>query len=679
MSRTISVALLGNPNSGKTTLFNCLTGSNQRVGNWPGVTVEQQRGRYKHNRNLKVNVVDLPGCYSLVATADMPLDEKITCEYLSAVRDSVYINVVDATNLGRDLYLSLQLLELGLPVVVALNCMDLAKKRGLKIDINALSISLGCPVIPISAKDNRGIMQLKNAVASVIDKPLDNEYVSEYPQEVQQSVAAMLPYVDHGYAVRALEGDILVKQKLEKRGLTIAENQDILIATQRRKMLKKILQTAIIKTAGKETNISKLIDSIVLSPTLGPVVFLSVMYMLFVFAINLGGGLQLIFEEFSETLFVDSTASLLTNLDTPNWIINILANGVGKGISITVTFVPVLAAMFLFLSILESSGYMVRAAFLIDRLMRFFGLPGKSFVSMIVGFGCNVPAVMGSRTLSSTRERILTIMMTPFMSCSARLAVYAIFVAAFFPVGGHNIIFSLYLVGVLVAIFTGIALRTSILDSERTMSIIEMPSYKMPTWRVVFRQVSHRVKGFIARTGLLIIGICVIINGIGAHNIEQISRFITPIFAPIGIAPDNWPATVGLLTGVIAKEAVVGSLNAMYHGSGPEMVQAFGGAIPAYSYLLFTLLYFPCASFVAAVAKELNKKWAAFCVIWATGLAYLIAALFYQTATWTQHSLSSTLWIFGVSGLFVVLVVAARWMVKRDRVQLVPTPISLSL
>lgn len=680
-----SIALIGNPNCGKTTLFNHLTGANQRIGNWPGVTVEQHRGNYIESGTKHcVAVIDLPGCYSLVATADIAPDEKVTCEYIFQDKTNIYINVIDAAHLNRDLYLSLQLLELGVPVIVALNCMDLAQDAGIKIDITALSVLLGCPVVPITAKNGTGIKKLQQEIFKYSGV---NDYKVDYPHVLQSIIASWQPYCSSAQAIRILEGDVIIANKLAAANIDISRVRsqlhqqletelDVYIALHRRQTVKNILSNAVVKNTPMKAVFGERLDRLMLHKFFGPLIFLGVMYLMFTCAINLGGWLQLGFERVSELIFVTGIRQLLTSFDTPNWVISLLADGVGSGVSITVTFIPVLATMFLCLGMLESSGYMIRAAFIVDRLMRYLGLSGKSFVPMIVGFGCNVPAVMGTRILSSKRERILTIMMTPFMSCSARLAIYAIFVAAFFPLGGQNIIFSLYLIGITVAVLTGLALRSSILQKDESMSLIEMPDYRWPLFSALLRQVWQRLKSFLLKAGVLIIILNVVINGLGHGVLQSIGKYLTPLFAPIGIAPENWPATVGLLTGLIAKEAVVGTLNAFYT-SEVAMVKYFGGPIEAYAYLLFTLLYFPCVSVIAVIAKELNVKWALFSVAWSTGLAYIIAALFYQIATQ-----SSWLLVFGLSVALVTFFIMARWMVRKDqnrivRRKILPTPVGV--
>lgn len=668
-----AIALIGNPNCGKTTLFNHLTGSNQKVGNWPGVTVEQHHGKYVDAVTQQlVDVIDLPGCYSLIATPDMGLDEKITCEYIISKQNTIYVNVVDATHLSRDLYLSLQLLELAVPIIVVLNCVDLAQVSGIAIDAAALSAQLGCPIIPMVAKTGQGVQQLQSVVSdySYVPKPCP-----EMPNICNQAFKLLQEKCSTGVALHILEGNVLLSQMFAGTSIDveavradlqkqIPEALDLHIAQFRRNRVQQILDKSVASHIIKKralSSASQKIDDVVLHKIWGPIIFLMVMYVMFNCAINIGGLLQIGFARVAESIFVDCLQYVLSSIGLTAWLTKFLAEGIGRGISITLTFIPVLSAMFFCLAFLESSGYMTRAAFIADRMMSFLGLSGKAFVPMIVGFGCNVPAVMGARILANKRERILTIMMLPFMSCSARLAIYAIFVAAFFPIGGQNVIFSLYLIGIFVAIITGLVLRNTMSEPAASMGLMEMPEYRWPVFSALLRQVWHRLKGFLVKSGILIVALSVIINGVGNEILASVGKFLTPMFAPMGIQASNWPATVGLFTGLIAKEAVVGTLNAFYLTQ-ESMLQAFGSAAAAYAYLLFTLLYFPCVSVVAVISKELNFKWALFSVIWATGLAYIIASLFYQIAT-----LNSWLWITILAMALGGFLVSARWLVIKEQ------------
>lgn len=736
---SLIIGLVGNPNCGKTTLFNALTGSRQHVGNWPGVTVERKSGFFQEAAT-DVEVVDLPGIYSLImASETASIDEKVACEYILEGGADLIVNVLDASNLERNLYLTLQLIEMQVPVIVVLNMIDIAEQRGMKIYPDILKKNLGCPVIAIQAHKEKGIKELKSFITNIHEnktlslpsyktKSILDDYINELSKAIQPSLPEKYQSNANWITTRLLENDVfvekLVTEKIKNRAVLqqkkiqteLAEDADILLADMRYQFISKLISTALKKSTEKTLTWTARIDRIVLNRILGIPLFLVVMYCMFLFAINIGGAFQDFFDIGSNTIFVEGLGEGLIKLGSPDWLTALLANGVGKGLNTTLTFIPVIGAMFLFLAFLEDSGYMARAAFVVDRGMRALGLPGKSFVPMIVGFGCNVPAVMATRTLENKRDRILTVMMMPFMSCGARLAIYAVFTAAFFPVGGQNIVFVLYLSGIAMAMLTGLVLRKTVLQGEPAPLVMELPPYHMPRLKTVALHTWQRLKGFLFRAGKLIVPICVLLgvlsklhvdgtlsSGDGDTNslLAVVGRFFTPIFSPMGIHQDNWPATVGLVTGVLAKEVVVGTLNALYeqvgnlaslHASGfnlwqglsdavmsipanlsqlgsslgnpvlakapvhtlsqsvyGEMYKRFDGQIGAMAYLLFVMLYFPCVSTTAAMIRELNRGWAVFSVSWTTGLAYCAAVLFYQIATFAKHPTSSSFWIVGLT------------------------------
>jgi len=426
---------------------------------------------------------------------------------------------------------------------------------------------------------------------------------------------------------------------------------------------------------GERAKIQKLrtwterMDGLFLNRFLGIPLFLGMMYLMFFFATYVGGSFQSFFEMTSRTLFVDGLRQGLAYFSLPNWFLALMVDGVGQGIHITLSFIPVMTGMFLALSFLEASGYMARAAFVMDKIMQWVGLPGKSFVPLMIGFGCNVPAVMATRTLDTQGERLLTILMTPFMSCSARFSIYALFAATFFRDQGQNIIFGLYLIGILIAFATGLILRTVLRSKDRASLILELPPYRWPNLKMLWRRTWYNLSSFLLKAGSLIIILCsffgVMTNSsshVSDSHIAHIGKTLTPLFAPIGIEEDNWPATVGLVTGILAKEMVVGTLKALYskeyttqqmqqEQDDNTMVLRFGSTAAVISYLLFILLYFPCVSVVATMARELNKSWALFSVLWTTGIAYSVALLFYQTATIKDHPVSSLSWITAVGCL----------------------------
>lgn len=728
------IMLVGNPNCGKTTLFNALTGDNQRVGNWPGVTVEKKTGSFILGTQ-EIDITDLPGVYSLVsAPQGVSQDEQVTARAVAYDNADVLINVIDACHLERHLYLTSQLLELGKPLIVALNMTDIAAQRGITIDTQVLSQQLQCPVIVLQAHRKIGMSDLHQAILTSQNAavPLNlslpvsiHQFLAKVEQQLLPSCPQqrLVPYL----ARRLLEGDTLLVNQQDRVDEPMLDS-DIMMADARYQAVHKIVKLAQKKRSDSSDHFTAKLDRIVLHRLWALPIFLGVMYVMFLFAINIGGAFQDFFDISTDTIFVKGSAWLLQQLHTPNWLIALIANGIGKGINTTLTFTPVIAAMFFFLSLLETSGYMARAAFVIDKVMRVLGLPGKSFVPMIVGFGCNVPAIMAARTLDSERDRLLTVLMSPFMSCSARLAIYAVFVAAFFPVGGQNIVFSLYLIGILMAVLTGFLLRKTLLRGPASPLILELPAYHRPSSRRLLKETSLRLRHFLQRAAKLIIPVCVILGGLNALTIHGtinvgdassdsilslIGRWLIPIFSPMGLHQDNWPATVGLLSGMLAKEVVVGSLNTLYaqmghitqinvmdfnfFGSlreaawsipqhlselGPAFLNPllagvqeneistsvygiiykhFDGRVGAYAYLLFILLYIPCVSTMAAIRQEASRKLMWFSIAWSLVVAYAAAVIFYQFATFLRHPEQSTAWILGILFLIVASIITLRF------------------
>jgi ferrous iron transport protein B len=785
----ITIGLVGNPNCGKTTVFNALTGARQRVGNWPGVTVERKSGFFKEGAT-SIEVVDLPGTYSLTIISESgSIDEKIACDYILNRKADVIVNILDASQLERSLYLTLQLLEMQVPVILAVNMRDVARKRGIHLSLMELEKRLGCRVVSLEANRGKGIKDLRKVIVDVaaIQKCRDeskisltninknasidflslnemensfsankilssnkifssSRFLTETIHQLSTDLAQESHFPPRWLAIRLLEDDVFVRQFVSEKLLKkiplhqkelrekTGEDPDILLADARYCFIEELLKQCVQQNKKTKTTMTAYLDRVILNRWLGIPLFLAVMYFMFLFAINIGGAFQDFFDISSSTIFVGGVEAILTQWHAPTWLIAILANGVGKGINTTLTFIPVIGAMFLFLAFLEDSGYMARATFVIDRLMRAMGLPGKSFIPMIVGFGCNVPGVMAARTLENKRDRILTIMMSPFMSCGARLAIYAVFVAAFFPHGGQNVIFMLYLIGIAAAMLTGLLLRKTFLQGDPAPLLMELPVYHVPNIKTLCLHAWQRLKGFVFRAGKLIIPICLLLgllnsltltgsinSGEGDVNslLSWLGQLVTPLFAPMGIEQDNWPATVGLLTGVLAKEVVVGTLNALYSqlshvvdlqangfsffgglhdallsipanlrelggalgnpllAEAPintlsqdvygVMYQRFGGQINAMAYLLFVLLYFPCISTTAAMLRELHKGWAIFSIFWTTGLAYCVAVSFYQLATFMQHPAASLFWIIGMGLTILFAIVMVRYFATRSK------------
>lgn len=451
----LTLGLIGNPNSGKTTLFNQLTGSRQRVGNWAGVTVERKEGAF-HTVRHAVRLVDLPGTYSLTSvSAQASLDEQIACRYIASGEVDVLVNVVDAANLERNLYLTVQLREMGIPCIVALNMLDIARSQRIRIDIDGLARRLGCPVVPLVSTRADGIDELKAAIDS-LQLP-QAALAVDYPPAIQAQVGYLLEtrapaasaIEPRWLALQALEGDIfngpalgLPPATLEQARQGCGEEPELAIVDARYRLIGEICAAVCDHQQAQPHRLTQWLDRVVLNRWLGLPIFLLVMYLMFFFAINIGGALQPIFDKGSSAIFIDGIQWLGIRFGLPDWLTVFLAQGVGGGVNTVLPLVPQIGLMYLFLSLLEDSGYMARAAFVMDRLMQALGLPGKSFVPLIVGFGCNVPSIMGARTLDAQRERLITIMMAPFMSCGARLAIFAVFAGAFFGQGGALVIFS---------------------------------------------------------------------------------------------------------------------------------------------------------------------------------------------------------------------------------------------
>ncbi|KFZ38081.1 iron transporter FeoB [Shewanella mangrovi] len=750
MTKQFHCVTVGNPNAGKSTLFNALTGSNQQVGNWAGVTVEKKTGLFTIN-DTDVYLTDLPGIYDILPAGkdcDCSLDEQIAQQYLASQHTDGIINMVDATNIERHLFLTVQLRELGIPMVVVLNKIDAAAKRGVRIDTEAMADALGCPVIAVTSRDSQDVEKVKALVVrflegSVSDAPL----LLDYGPEVERSVAQLINNnhaANRGRALAMLANGIgcvtcergQQDEFVEQCAAALAANGkdiELVAATTRFNFVEQVFAQSVQQQ--EQLTFSDRIDQITLHPILGIPIFLGVMYLMFMFAINIGSAFIDFFDIAAGALFVDHLGAWLTDIGSPEWVVTLVAGGIGQGIQTVCTFIPVIMALFLALSVLEGSGYMARAAFVVDGLMRRIGLPGKAFVPMIVGFGCSVPAIMATRTLGSQRERIVTGMMAPFMSCGARLPVYALFAAAFFPASGQNLVFGLYLLGILAAIGTGFLLRKTILPGNSSAVVMELPTYELPKWRAVASRTGKRTKSFILGAGKTIVIVVTLLNFINAIGTDGTfghedskesllsvgSQKVTPLFAPMGIQQDNWPATVGIITGLFAKEAVVGTLNSLYStpsaqagelppltdsfvaalqtipqnllGIAPDdplslsvghvedlnvaaeeqgvnettfgaLQQGFPSQLSAFCYLLFILLYTPCVAAMGALVNEFGSRWASFAATWTFSLAYGSATVVYQAATFSQHPVSSTCWI---GGFAIALAVFYQWLKRKGK------------
>lgn len=713
--RHLTVALIGHPNCGKTTLFNALTGARQYVGNWPGVTVDGVRGQLTVGDTC-IDLVDLPGTYTL--TTPRSLDERVTAEAVASGAFDLILNVIDGPSAERSLYLTAQVLEsqgsTGCPVLVVANRMDRAAKDGLTLVPDALTETLGCPVVETSATTGSGIEALRHAMIEAAAQTAPA--FPAYPNAILQRLEAL--------AGQRATSRWATLCHLESQGDTAPDSGDAAESAALGAARHAFVATAIaagVRRAHRDTaRWTDRIDALVLHPWAGVPVFLAAMYLMFLWTIHIGGAFVDAFDGVFGAVLVDGLGSALTALGLPDWLRVVIADGLGRGVQTIATFIPIIACLYLFLSALEESGYMARAAVVMDRFMRGIGLPGKAFVPLIVGLGCNVPAVMAARTLEDAGDRKATIAMTPFMSCGARLPVYALFAAAFFPTHGQNLVFLLYILGIAVAVLTGFVLKRTLFGGRATPLLVELPTYQAPALSSVLRRTGDRVGTFVLDAGKVIVPVVMVLSVLNAVSTDgrvlrgdsgdsvlaAIGKAATPLFAPIGIAEDNWPATVGLFTGIFAKEAVVGTLDALYSAqaqagaAAPEpppslgtaigdalatipdnlgalagalldplginvgdvstteaaagaqgvnvatfgaLTHNFDGAAAAFSYLVFVLLYAPCVATVAAIRREAGGLWTGFTLAWSTGMGFGVATLVYQSLTFTRHPGASLL------------------------------------
>jgi ferrous iron transport protein B len=580
----ITAALLGNPNVGKTTLFNLLTGSHQHVGNWPGVTVERKEGFLGND----IKIVDLPGIYAMDTFSN---EEKVSKDFLQNGNVDLIINIVDASNLNRNLYLTTQLKQFNKPIVLVLNMIDAAESKGIKIDYSKLSKELGVTVLPIIASKGKGADKLKELLNSsdFLGHHSDNNFQFQSEKETYQYI-----------------------EKVLDKCLTYA-NKNKVTTTEN-------------------------IDKYVINKYLAYPIFLLILYFIFQFTFSwVGQPLADMLDGLVADKLVPAVEALLAS--SSDWFRSLIIDGIIGGVGSVIIFLPVIMALFLCISFLEDSGYMARVAFIMDRIIRKMGLSGKAFIPLIIGFGCSVPGVMSARTLESEKDRKLAALIVPLMSCNARLPVYLVFAGAFFA--GHEslVVASLYAVGVIIAFLIGILFKNTLFKKDDEPFIIELPEYKLPEAKSLALHTWEKGKGFLKKAGTIIFSISIIVwvlsnfnlNGytdINSSFLASIGRAISPIFYPLGFA--SWQNAVSLLTGIMAKEVVVGSMGVIYGGELSEILPTVFTPLSAYSFLVFVLLYTPCVSLIATMKKEYGTKMAAFSVAYQLVLAWIVSFLVFN-------------------------------------------------
>ena len=691
---TIKIALAGNPNCGKTTLFNSLTGSNQFVGNWPGVTVEKKEGKLKGDKD--VSIIDLPGIYSL---SPYTLEEVVTRNYLIQERPNVILNIIDGTNLERNLYLTTQLMELGIPVVVAVNMMDIIEKNGDKLNTKNLAKELGCTVVEISALKGTGVMEAANKAVEVAKSGVLQIPKHKFAGCVEHALAHIEEAVIHNlpeeqqrwYAIKIFERDEKVIEQLkiaEKIATHVEEDikrcedemdddAESIITNERYVYISSIIEDCFVRRNKGGHTVSDKIDEIVTNRWLALPIFAVVMFIVYYVSVTTVG--SILTDWTNDTLFGEWIIPAVQNgLDAINcapWLSGLIVDGIISGVGAVLGFVPQMLVLFAFLAFLESCGYMARIAFIMDRIFRKFGLSGKSFIPMLIGTGCGVPGIMASRTIENDRDRKMTIMTTTFIPCSAKLPIIALIAGALFN-GASWVAPSAYFIGVVAIICSGIILKkTKIFVGEPAPFVIELPAYHMPTVSNILRSMWERGSSFIKKAGTVILLSTIFIwfsenfgfadGGFGMVDnmndsiLAAIGGILAPLFKPLGWG--DWKATVSAITGLIAKENVVGTFGILYGfgevaENGSEIWGSLAGsmtALAAYSFLIFNLLCAPCFAAMGAIKREMNNaKWFWFAIGYQTLLAYCASLCVYQIGMLFTDG------IFGIGTVAAIIIIA---------------------
>ncbi len=653
MKKNIRIALAGNPNVGKSTIFNALTGSRQHIGNWPGVTVEKKSGTARLGKT-GIEIVDLPGTYSLTAYS---VDEVVARDYIIEEKPDVVVHVIDATNFERNLYLTTQLMELGVPLVIAMNMSDEAERSGTLINRTLVKKYFEIPAIRTVGSTGEGLDELLRAAVTEAETSPHHEHAVGYGEENEQHIADIVAvlekdpalasrYPPRWLAIRLLEGDGNAKDKIRASPINTAvesvlasidtERTEAEMADRRYEVIAALLPQ-VCTTCVKEMNASDIIDRVVTDRWLGIPIFLALMWAAF----ELTFAVATPFMSAIDAIMGSCASYVAGSGMEPAWLASLLGDGIIGGMGAVLIFIPNIFIILFILSLLEDSGYLARAAFVMDRLMYVIGLPGKSFIPMLIGFGCNVPAIMGTRTIEDRNDRLITILINPFMSCGARLPVYVLLAGAFFPQNAGTVVFILYVLGIVLAIGSAYLFRRTILPGKPAPFLMEMPPYRFPTAATALRHMWDRGEMYIRKAGGIILAGAFIVwvlatfpwgveYGSAESYAGMIGHLLEPLVAPLGF---DWKIALALLFGFIAKEIVVGSLGVLY-GTGEDessltealLADPSLGPVAAFALMAFVLLYMPCVATLAVIRKETGSwKWTGFSVAYGIIVAYLVA------------------------------------------------------
>jgi len=655
-------ALLGNPNAGKTSLFNLLTGTRQHVGNWPGVTVEKKVGVAKYDDSIEI--VDLPGIYSI---SPFSIEEKVASKFLMEEKMDKLINIVDASNLERNLYFTVQLLEFGKPMIVSMNMMDVANNYGIQINMNQLASKLGIPVIPMMARKGKGYEELIQGLKKVIDAPA---FYLDYGVEIESAIHRIEEII-HGLslfdihqprwiALQLLEGNSVVEgfiqdEKVWNEVVSIRNTLEMQLKTSGAQVIREkrylwinqMLEEVMVVEEQKQRTWTEKIDAIVTHRIFGIPLFFLFMFLTFQVTFSwIGAPLQDILDRFINGPLSATVKSLLIAIGAEDWLIRLVVDGIIAGVGGVLVFVPQIFVLFLIISFLEDSGYMARAAFVMDKAMSKIGLNGKAFIPMIVGFGCNVPGIMTARTMEQEKERLITILLSPFMSCSARLAVYALFTSMFFRQYQSLVVLSLYVLGIVLAILLGLIFKRFLLKDKESLFVIELPPYRVPMVRSLLLNTWDKGKNFIKKAGTVIFSMAVVLwflanfsiygmtTNMNESLLAMLGKGLAPIFAPLGFG--TWQSGVALISGFMAKEIVVSTMSIVYGTGGTisdlaGVIQTSFTPISAYAFMVFVLLYTPCMATLVVMKKETGSwKWPLFSIAYSFSIAWVLAFLIYQ-------------------------------------------------